>query len=517
MAIKTLFNSYPGPMIPKADTVNDEGAPAFALTPKQALAQYAATGCFGRTFYASEQDQLDRVLKFCDAVGPEFVAKVAMYARRRSYMKDMPALLCAWLSSRSPRLHEVVFGEVIDSMKMLRNYVQILRSGTVGRKSLGTAPKRLVQVWFATKDEETIFRSSTGASPSVADILKMVHPKPSSKTRDAFYGYMIGRTVDESVLPGLVTHFERFKAGEAVEVPDLPLTLLTSLPLSRRDWATIALRASWQTARMNLNTFARQGAFEEPGVTDHLARLLRDPDDVRRARVFPYQLLAAYRNCSENVPVDVRDALQDAMEIAIDNVPTVSGKVYVCPDVSGSMRSSVTGHRAGATTSVQCVDVAALVAAAIVNKNPAAEVLPFESDVVRVDLNPRDSVMTNAGKLAALGGGGTNCSAPVRLLNHRKAKGDLIVFVSDNESWVDAGRGRGTALMQEWAEFRRRNPEARLVCLDIQPYATTQAIEREDILNIGGFSDQVFETIAAFSVGELEADHWIAEIEKVSV
>ena len=31
---------------------------------------------------------------------------------------------------------------------MLRNFVQIIRSGVVGRKSLGTTPKRLVRGWF---------------------------------------------------------------------------------------------------------------------------------------------------------------------------------------------------------------------------------------------------------------------------------------------------------------------------------------------------------------------------------
>jgi 60 kDa SS-A/Ro ribonucleoprotein len=89
-------------MIAPTDRVNEEGAPAYALTPKQALAQYAAPGCFGRTFYVSEQEQLSRVLQLCDAVGSEFVAKVAIYSRHHSYMKDMPALLCAWLSLRSP-------------------------------------------------------------------------------------------------------------------------------------------------------------------------------------------------------------------------------------------------------------------------------------------------------------------------------------------------------------------------------------------------------------------------------
>src|SRR5947207_7524728 len=129
------------------------------------------------------------------------------------------------------------------------------------------------------------------------------------------------------------------------------------------------------------------------------------------------------------------------MESAIANVPSIEGRVVVCPDVSGSMHSPVTGHRRGSTTSVRCVDVAALVAASVLRKNQSATVLPFEHGVVPLDLNSRDSVMTNAGKLASIGGGGTNCSAPVRLLNRKKAKADLVIFISDNESWVDRGRG----------------------------------------------------------------------------
>jgi len=53
-------------LIPQTDTVNSENAPAYALAPKQALAQYAATGCFGRTFYATAEEQLTRVLELCE-------------------------------------------------------------------------------------------------------------------------------------------------------------------------------------------------------------------------------------------------------------------------------------------------------------------------------------------------------------------------------------------------------------------------------------------------------------------
>ena len=85
-------------------------------------------------------------------------------------------------------------------------------------------------------------------------------------------------------------------------------------------------------------------------------------------------------------------------------------------------------------------------------------------------------------------------------------------------SWVDAhGGGRSTATMAEWSVFQARNPRARLVCLDIQPNATTQAAERGDILNVGGFSDAVFEIVAAFAQGDLRPGHWVEQIEQIAL
>jgi 60 kDa SS-A/Ro ribonucleoprotein len=103
------------------------------------------------------------------------------------------------------------------------------------------------------------------------------------------------------------------------------------------------------------------------------------------------------------------------------------------------------------------------------------------------------------------------------VLNAHKAKGELVVIVSDNESWLDVTRARGTATLREWNVFRARNPRARLVLIDLQPYATTQASEREDILNIGGFSDHVFEVISEFAAGRLLGDHWVGRIESVTL
>jgi 60 kDa SS-A/Ro ribonucleoprotein len=527
MANKTLFKSLIGKLMPATDALNEHQAPAYALTPKQQLAQYVATGCLNHTFYATADEQLAKVLELCEQVDAAFIAKTAVFCRERGHMKDMPALLCAVLSVKDRPLLNAIFPRVIDNAKMLRNFVQIMRSGVVGRKSLGSAPKRLVREWLDARDPVSLFKANVGQSPSLADIVKMVHPKPNDPSREALFGYFIGREHNAEALPDLVRSFELFKKSEPGgrgDVPDVPFQMLTALELGTREWTAIAQRAPWQMTRMNLNTFARHGVFREKGMAELIAERLRDQEKIAKARVFPYQLMVAYTMATANpdIPQVVSNSLQDAMEIATANVPEVQGKVYVFPDVSGSMHSPVTGHRAGATSAVRCIDVAALVAAAVLRKNPGAEVIPFESKVVDVRLNPRDSVMTNAQKLAGLPAGGTNCSAPLAFLNKTGAEGDLLIYVSDNESWVDAphyGRfgGSATKTMNEWARFKARNPKARMVCIDVQPYGTVQAKDREDILNIGGFSDQVFDVIAGFASGELDADHWIGVIEEVIV
>lgn len=512
-----LFQTLKGKFLPNTNSINAEGAPAYALSAQHQLAQYAATGCLNASYYASAEAQLDTVLALCKEVDTLFIAQTALYCRERGYMKDMPALLTAALAGQGAIELPRTFKRVINNGKMLRNFVQILRSGAVGRKSLGSRPKKLVQAWLNTATEKELLAAAVGTSPSLADVVKMVHPKPTEAWRETFFAWLIGKPYVVAALPPLLRAFEAYKLDRTQPLPDVPFQMLTGLELPDTAWAQIARQSGWQIVRMNLNTFARHGVYQLPGMVELIAAKLRDADAIAKAKVFPYQLMAAFKNANDDVPLAIREALQDAMEIALNNVPEIEGKVVVCPDVSGSMSSPVTGYRGSATTATRCIDVAALVAAAMLRKNPTTLVLPFENDVVRCDLNPRDSVMTNAQKLASIRGGGTNCSAPLVQLNKQKVKADLVIYVSDNESWLDANRSGATATMREWAVFKQRNPLAKLVCIDVIPNATTQAAERGDVLNVGGFSDNVFKIVAAFSAGQLGAEHWVGEIQSMSI
>ncbi len=515
MAIKNLFSSAVAKLLVRADVVNQAGGIAYAYGPEAKLAQLAATGTFGDGFYAGAEAQLADVLDTASKVDPEWVAKCAVYARQSGAMKDMPALLAAWLTTADPDLAVPVFGRVIDNGRMLRNFVQIMRSGQTGRTSLGSRPKRLVREWLEQASYRQLMQAATGSDPSLADIVKMVHPAPKDAERRAFYGWLIGKPYDVDALPAEIAAYEAWKKDKSRPLPDVPFEWLTSFELTAKQWGVLAGRMGWQALRMNLNTLARNGAFRVKGVTKSVADRLGDAQAMARVKPAPYQLMSALTQVSDGVPLEVQAALEKALEASVSKVPKLKGNVVVCPDVSGSMQSPATGYRKGATSIVRCIDVAALVAAAVLRTNEKARVFPFAERGVDVKLDPYARLAVNAEKLAGIWGGGTNVSAPLAKLNHERAKVDTVVIVSDNQSWIDSNYYGPTQVMKEWEQLKRRNPTAKLICIDIQPYGSTQAKDRKDIMNVGGFTDAVFGAMARFANGE--ARDWTEIVNEVEV
>jgi len=56
-----------------------------------------------------------------------------------------------------------------------------------------------------------------------------------------------------------------------------------------------------------------------------------------------------------------------------------------------------------------------------------------------------------------------------------------------------------------------------MVCIDVAPYDTCQAYDREDVLNIGGFSDQVFKVVSDCANGSMDDGSWQTEIESLEL
>jgi 60 kDa SS-A/Ro ribonucleoprotein len=51
----------------------------------------------------------------------------------------------------------------------------------------------------------------------------------------------------------------------------------------------------------------------------------------------------------------------------------------------------------------------------------------------------------------------------------------------------------------------------------LTPRNNSQIKTRQDVLQVGGFSDTVFDVVSSFVEHGFETDHWVSEIEKVSL
>jgi 60 kDa SS-A/Ro ribonucleoprotein len=417
----------------------------------------------------------------------------------------------------------------------------MIRSGSFGRHNVSASViRRAIQGWFDSKTDEQIFFQSVGSNPSLGDVLKLARVKPRTRHRSALFAYFLGKETCKfegvsygvkSNLPPIVSNYENYLKGSNTDLPKAPFEMLTGLSLSSQQWMQVAKVSTWTQLFKSLNTFNRHGVFNDPALTSSLAGKLSNPEVISEAQVFPYQLMSAIKATSpgeiSGLPPEMSLALDSALETSLANVPSFEGKnVVICPDVSGSMSSSCTGVRKGSTSVVRAIDVAALVSAALLKKNPHnTVVLPFEGSVVNLKVSPNDSLVETTRKLASIGGGSTNCAAPIQLLNKSEAKVDVLIFISDYEANAAFSMEpdpfsrvlpRSTLMSQEWATLKSKNPGAKLVCIDVTPHGTLQVEDNPDVLHIGGFSDSVFQTMERF-VSKGDKVKWVDLIEQIKL
>ena len=547
MANNSLFSSVKS-LIPRANTTNQAGGLAYKLSPKHALAQIASTGCFNGTYYANAQSQLDEVIKLIAEIDDnEFLAKLAIYSRKRAFMKDMPAALLIALSSRDTQLTHKIFDRIVDNGRVLRTAFQMVRSGQLGRKSLSTSLQRAFQRWLNEASVGQLLSASIGNNPSLRDVMRMARPKPVDNSRRALFGWLTDKEADKwapatvADLPDSVKSLIAFRQSQSADEQatianelNVRWDLLADSVCSPSVWKAIARKMGPQALRMNLNTLSRHDVFKsakggvDNEMIDYVAARLASEEEVLRSRQFPYQYFAAYLNASSEIPNAIKSALHQAAESACGNIPQLPGPVVIGLDTSGSMCSAITGHRGrSATSKMRCVDVASLFASAILRRNPDSVIVPFDTAAYRAKVDPGDTILSLASRLAKYGGGGTDCSLPIKQANQLGKRLAGIVLVSDNQSWIGHGAYGSTGVMTQWKKFvenqkRLANKQGespfvppKLVCIDIQPYGNAQAVERSDILNIGGFSDAVFKVVSGFLSGD--ESRFVQEIESIEI
>lgn len=487
--------------------VNHEGFPSFRRSDREQARNYLRTGTLSGTFYASlDEVAADTVatLRRLGEADPVALAQETVAAREDGFMRTLPLVACAVLSGLpNKELFRHTLGSVVKTPKDLKEFVEMCKTGAIpGRHSFGGCSVAPVRAWLETISEYHALKYGSAASKGVSlrDAIKLAHPRPADDVVRERLGWLSGhvRGADVRLNPRIAA-FEALKretdANRIVELireGGLPYEVVTAAVRSPalEVWVELLKLAPTFNLLRSLATFGRHGVFTDRSNVDLAVRKLGHADALKKARIQPFQAYAAWKAYSASADADpaLIAAIADMLDASVANLPLFTGRVALAPDVSGSMQSNYTSEK----SHTSAAEVAGVFTAGLLRRCPNVRVLPFEHEVISLSLNPRDSVLTGAQKIASVGGGGTSLSAPVEMLLREQDKVDLFVGITDNEEWV----GRG--FVQVWREYRRTvSPEARAVLVTVVPTPYSAAPESEPGVHfVHGWSDAVLRFVS---------------------
>lgn len=528
MSLKKLQKLFGGAYSGAAE-VNHEGAPAFARSLEERALQVLMTGAFEDCFYASAETLAKEALATLDEQGKadaEFLAKAAVYAREKGYMRLAPIAGLLVLSKHDPARFKRAFPRVIRTLGDLQDFVTLARSKTV--RSTGRSVRDAAARWLREMPSYQVIKygaagdgEGPGSPVNLRDILRLVHPKPG-ESGDLFR-YAIARVKGGKLPEGLleklpddIRAYERFKELTAtpesaganiaealalVEKHRLPYEVVTARLASGEAWKSLARTAPFMNMLRNLNNYQKHGVFGDAELKARVIARLADPREIERSMLFPFRFYSAYKSFSGDE--QVREALAKAVELSVLNMPDL-GRTLVAVDESGSM-----GHPVSARSSLMYYDVGNLFAAACWKKARQGWLVPFTTEAKPIgeggaNVNRGDSVVTIAQSLYT--GGGTSLSAPLLWALDGRKDFDTAVFITDNESWHDhltSNRG----VVDEIRRYRGRNKNARFFFVQLAPYRKVQAAQNEPGVHfVYGWSDQVLRFVAQAAGGTSQVE-----------
>jgi len=182
----------------------------------------------------------------------------------------------------------------------------------------------------------------------------------------------------------------------------------------------------------NLRNFDEAGIDE--ATVDAVIAKITDAAEVARARLFPYQVWAAYKHAPSD---NWQRALGRTLDLTVANIPQLDGTLVVI-DTSGSMQAPMSNR-----SRLQRVEVAAVMAMATAARARDVDVVIYGERNARVPVPRGESVLSGVDRVArsvgSVGHATYGHTAIARWFDPRRHQ-RVVVFTDDQQR--DAGQVR---------------------------------------------------------------------------
>jgi len=478
----------------KVVVCNAAGGPGYLQSSKLEFVSILLTSFVQDQFYRSESGTILRVKELLKTVDPIFAAKAALFARNEFGMRSISHVVAAEIAhavkgqSWTKGFFDLVSRRADDPSEILAYYMATYGKPIPNslKKGLGLALNRFSEYSLAKYRRE----SSAFTLVDTVNLVFGVKPRPLRKDGkvwvDRGLSVGLGKLLRGELAAADTWENKLTQAGQNAETEE------NKTELKAQAWAELIRekKLGYLALIRNLRNIVSSADSE-------LIKLVCDQlvnrESIKKSLVFPFQINTAYEivsGLSAAYSRKLMSALDDAIDIACDNVPKLGGDSVIFLDVSGSMQG-------------KCSDIASIFAA-VICKAWDADLIMFESTSRYVNYNKKDSTMSLSRALK-FNGGGTNMPSAVQLMNR---KYDRILILSDMQTWIGGNTNSVLSAYQ-----RKFGVKPWVYSFDLNGQGT-MAFPEDRVAAIAGFSDKIFKVM---SLLEQDKDAMVHTIENVSL
>jgi hypothetical protein len=477
-------------------TTNHEGAKAYLMTPEMELYTVVVTTGLNDSFYEAGSSRLERIKDLIEKCNPEFIARLAVYARTEMNLRSIPMVLSVELARKASG-HSIVSKTVnkvvlrADEITELLAYYQIANERTQTKKlnRLSKQIQKGLGASFNNFDEYQFAKYNRNADVKLKDALFLVHPK----AKDADQQLIFNKIASDSLVTPYTWETELSALGKNRFENESARALAFT-----RKWEEMieSKRIGYMALLRNLRNILE--ANVSGSHIEIICAYLSNEKAVLSSKQLPFRFLSAYREIktmkSKYASV-VLDALEDAVMCSAKNIKGFGfdTSVVIACDVSGSMQQAISPK-----SSILLYDVG-LMLAMLLQSQCKNVVSGMFGDTWKIINMPKRNVLANVQEYYRREGEvgySTNGHLVIETLIKKREAVDKVMLFTDTQMWNSNNTSHSFAT--SWTNYKKIAPDAKLYLFDLSGYGKVPLnIQKNDVYLLAGWSDKIFDILAA--------------------
>lgn len=535
---------------------------AFLLKPKEEFISSIMTTFLSKdgSYYESSDEEVNRILSLLEKIDPLFACKAAIYARENGNMRSISHLLGAALAKYisgqeyARRFYNRLIVRPDDMSEIVSAYASLNGMSLKDIKKIPNSIKKGFKEALERLDAYQLDKyKMKNREVSLIDLIRLFHPKGNQKNAEAFKRLVNGESL-EGLYETKILEKEMTKAGQLTKN-----ATEDEKKEAKHEAISDVLGNVKGMPIMNLIRNLRNIILYAPDKVEDACAQLRIKDKILKSRLLPFRFATAYAEVEkmiwsksntdtaiafesdkakneltkaqfDSLKRSVLDALEDAIQYSVENIPELEGNVAILVDHSGSCRGDAGGSSAvSAFSQTSTAMIGNLFGSMMAYRQKNVYVGLFGDRLIDVPMD-RNMKMLDFNKMSfnkgAYCGGGTEAGIYdfMRKCIDEKKKVDNVVVFSDCQigsgersftPWYGMkGSDRGQHFHELFKEFKKLNPMCNWIVVNLRQSGGTSVFDKSmRILNIAGWSDKIFDVIKSQCRGW---DAVIKEIEGIT-